>query len=193
MRDLSLGEVWYNHRMRRITPFSDKLIFFDAEFTSLEYEKSELLSFGAVTLDGATFYCEIDHDTRDVSDFVREHVLPTLTAPKISLDAARTQIRAFIAEHFGDHHPYLVTYVYKYDAYHWYKLFGYQDEMTQRIILDFASMLFALGVDPEQHSASQRDDFLRTLGIDGSAFAKHNALDDARILRAAYLALAAPQ
>ena len=132
-----------------ITPFSEQIIFFDAEFTSLEYEKSELLSFGAVTLAGEEFYCEIATDSAAASDWVREHVLPTLTAPKISMDEARTQIAAFVRRVSHGHTPFLMTYVYKYDAYHWYKLFGYDDDMTHRIILDFASMLFAMGVDPE--------------------------------------------
>lgn len=175
-----------------MTPFSQKIIFFDAEFTSLEYEKSELLSFGAVTLDGKEFYCEIAQDTENSSDFVKEHILPTLTAPKISMDEVRVQIAQFVKENFGSHHPYLATFVYKYDAYHWYKLFGYNDEMTQRIILDFASMLFALGIDPEKHSASERDAFLTELGVDVAKYAKHDALDDARILREAYIKMTEP-
>lgn len=176
---------------RKITPYADQLIFFDAEFTSLEFEKSELLSFGAVTLDGHKFYCEIDQDQSSSSDFVKEHILPTLTGPKISIAQARIQITDFVKEHFGEHHPHLVTYVYKYDAYHWYKLFGYDDDLTQRIILDFASMLFALGVSPEAHSAKHRDGFLIDLGIDVDQFVKHNALDDALILREAYMKLTA--
>lgn len=175
--------------MQKITPFSDQLLFFDAEFTSLEYEKSELLSFGAVTMSGETYYCEIQQDHSNSSDFVQEHILPTLNGPKISIDQARAEITAFVRKYYGDHHPYLATFVYKYDAYHWYKLFGYDDDLTHRIILDFASMLFALGIDPERNSAAQRDDFLRGLGVDVDRFAKHNALDDALILREAYNAL----
>lgn len=164
-------------------------MFFDAEFTSLEYEKSELLSFGAVTMDGEEFYCEIAQDTAQTNDWVREHVLPHLTAPKVSMDEARAQIAAFVKKTDHGHHPFLMTYVYKYDAYHWYKLFGYDDNMTHRIILDFASMLFALGMDPERGSARERDTLLADLGIDGSGLTKHNALDDAKSMRAAYLAL----
>ncbi len=175
--------------MRKIVPFSDKILFFDAEFTSLEYEKSALLSFGAVTLSGEKYYCEIqqsDDVLAQASDFVKEHILTTLTGPKISMAQARTEIAAFIKKHYGSHTPYLMTFVYKYDSYHWYKLFGYEDELTHRIILDFASMLFALGIDPEKHSAAHRDAFLSELGIDVDAFAKHDALADACILREAY-------
>ncbi len=175
--------------MRKITPFSNQLLFFDAEFTSLEYEKSELLSFGAVTMSGQTYYCEVQQDTTDASEFVQEHIVPTLTGPKISYEQAQREIAAFVQEHYAPIQPYLVTFVYKYDAYHWYKLFGYDDALAHRIILDFASMLFALGIDPEKHSAARRDEFLSVLGIDVNNFSKHNALDDALILREAYIKL----
>ncbi len=178
--------------MKTMTPFSDKILFFDAEFTSLEYEKSALLSFGAVTLAGETYYCEIAQDAQvmaQASPFVQEHILPMLNGEKITMAQAREEIAAFVRTHYGVSQPYLTTFVYKYDAYHWYKLFGYDDTLAHRIILDFASMLFALGIDPEKNSAVQRDDFLRALGIDVDRFAKHNALDDALILREAYMAL----
>ncbi|HHH12404.1 MAG TPA: hypothetical protein ENJ77_00840 [Candidatus Moranbacteria bacterium] len=174
--------------MRKITPASDNLVFFDAEFTSLEFEKSRLLSFGAVKLSGEEFYCEFAQSRETLetaSDWVKENILPGLTAEKVSLSQAREQIARFI----GPNKPYLVTYIYKYDAYHWYKLFGYDDHLTERIILDFASMLFAIGINPECHSAADRDGFLATLGIDATGYRKHCALADARILREAYLRL----
>ncbi len=174
--------------MPKITPFSDNLVFFDAEFTSLEYEKSELLSFGAVKMDGREFYRELEHTEevlRNSSDWVKENVLPDLREPKVSMDILRRELEEFI----GENKPYLVTYVYKYDAYHWYKLFGYDDDLTERIILDFASMLFAVGINPECQSANDRDGFLKSLGIDVSGYREHHALDDARLLREAYLKL----
>jgi hypothetical protein len=172
--------------MPKITPFTDNLIFFDTEFSSLEYEGSTLLSFGAVKMNGAELYCEIEiSEGAVVSDWVREHVLPLLTGQKISMNDARQKITDFI----GNDNPFLVTYVYKYDAYHWYKLFGSNDGITHRIILDVASMLFAVGTNPEDMSADSRDGFLRKLGIDGSAYPKHNALSDAKILRDAFVAM----
>ncbi len=154
----------------------------------MEFESSHLLSFGAVTLDGsASYYCEIEYDG-DVSEFVRTEVLPSLTAPKISMDQARREIAEFIRAHY-DTPPYLMTYVYKYDAYHWYKLFGYNDDLTHRIIIDFASMLFTVGIDPEENSADRRAEFLQSHGVDISTLRTHNALDDARALRAAYRAV----
>ncbi len=173
-----------------LRPYDNRILFFDAEFSSLRFEESALLSFGAVTMDGATYYCEIAYDG-PVSDFVRDNVLPSLTGPKITLAQARTEIAAFIRAHYGDAVPFLMTYVYKYDAFHWYKLFGHDDDLSHRIILDFASMLFACGIDPEAHSASRRDDFLRALGVDPASFAKHDALADAQALRAAYRAFIA--
>ena len=123
------------------------------------------------------------------SPFVQEHIVPMLHDKKVTMAQAREEITTFVQTHYGSLQPYLMTFIYKYDAYHWYKLFGYDDVLTHRIILDFASMLFALGIDPERNSAVQRDDFLSTLGIDIQRFTKHNALDDAMILREAYLAL----
>lgn len=183
--------------MNKITPYSGDLVFFDTEFSSLNFDESVLLSFGAVKLNGEEFYCEVEVPADAVmSDWVSENILTGLTAPKLTMDEARAQIAKFMCGTSDlslitkdAPKPFLVTYVYKYDAYHWFKLFGFDDKLSHKIILDFASMLFAVGINPEDHSANTRDGFLRKLGIDPDKYTVHNALDDAKILRDAYMAM----
>ncbi len=160
-------------------PFSDNIIFLDTEFSDLDPYKGELLSIGMVKPGGEELYLEIDYEG-EVNDWVRQNVVPHLTGPKLSRNEARSKIREFV----GDSEPYLVSYVNQFDAIYWYKLFGMDDHPAYRIPIDFASMLFGLGIDPAKYSSQK---FLSELGIDGSKYKKHNALEDAKLLREIYL------
>lgn len=51
-------------------------VFFDTEFSS--FTSPQLVSFGAVTAQGESFYCEISPLPENCSDFVRQNVLPLL-------------------------------------------------------------------------------------------------------------------
>lgn len=170
--------------------FSDQLIFFDTEFTSLDPYRGELLSVGMIKADGAELYLEIER-TGLVSDWVREHVLPKLTGQKVSRDEAVRKILEFVGRGGGT--PYLISYVNQYDAAYLFKLLGVTDRRKDKeflfhwIILDFASVLFGAGYDPEMLSLEEkRNVFLHSLGIDRKRYHLHNALDDARLLRDVY-------
>jgi len=63
--------------MLAAAPQSDLWVFIDSEFSSLE--APILLSFGAATSDGRTFYAELEHDRHIVcSSFVEQTVLPLM-------------------------------------------------------------------------------------------------------------------
>lgn len=160
-------------------PFSDNIIFLDTEFSDLDPYKGELLSMGMVKPGGEELYLEIDYEG-EVNDWVRRNVIPHLTGPKLSRSEARSKIREFV----GGSEPYLVSYVNQFDAIYWYKLFGMDDHPAYWIPIDFASILFGLGIDPTKYSSQK---FLSELGIDGSKYKKHNALEDAKLLREIYL------
>jgi DNA polymerase III epsilon subunit-like protein len=55
--------------------------------------------------------------------------------------------------------------------------------------IDFASILFGRGYDPSEYYDKQKE-FVKQFGIDAIEYKQHNALDDARLLRETYLALA---
>ena len=159
--------------------FSENIVFFDTEFSDLDAESGELLSIGMVKSSGEELYLETEYE-REASDSVKENVLPFLTSKKVSKEEARDKIRSFL----GDTSPYLLSYVNQFDAIYWYKLFGARTHPAAKIPIDFSSMLFTLGFNPGSLS---NDDFLDDLGIDLSKYQKHNALDDARLLKEVYV------
>lgn len=159
--------------------FSDNIVFFDTEFSDLDPYKGELLSVGLVKPTGEEFYIEIEYDG-EVSDWVKENVVPYFIGPKVSREEAKEKIRDFL----GPTTPYLVSYVNQFDAIYWYKLFGMDNHPAYWIPIDFASILFTLGFNPGSLS---NDDFLDDLGVDVSKYQKHNALDDAKLLKEVYV------
>ncbi len=79
-------------------------LFVDTEFTS--FGRMELVSIGAVTLDGREFYAESsDHDVADRSDFVRATVVPLLRGGVWSMprDMIGARLRDWIDALGGDY------------------------------------------------------------------------------------------
>lgn len=160
-------------------PYSENIIFFDTEFSDLNPYKGELLSIGMIKPNGNEFYIEIEHDG-EVSDWVQENVISSFTGPKVSREEAKVKTKEFV----GADTPYLVSYVNQFDAIYWYKLFGVENQPAYWIPIDFASILFGFGINPANYS---NQEFLDDLGIDTSKYKKHNALDDARLLKEIYI------
>ena len=165
-------------------PFTDNLIFYDTEFSSFDPYTGEILSVGMVKMNGDTFYCELAFEGK-YSDWVKEHLLHTLTAPKISREEAKKSIADFV----GDTKPYMMAYANQYDAIYTYKLFGGPETPFFWLPLDFASVLFALGYDPEVYMKNDYTYLAKELGVSIREGHTHNALDDAKFLRDVYLAL----
>lgn len=170
--------------------FSDNLIFFDTEFSGLNPYTGEILSIGMVKMNGEELYLEIEYDG-EVSEWVEKKLLSQLTAPKVSRKEAAKRILAFA----GDTKPFLVSYVIEYDALFLYKLLGVNDKKDNGnrdlpyhwIVLDFASILFALGRDPVSFPSQDKHALAKELGIDIWKYRLHHALDDAKLLREVYL------
>jgi DNA polymerase III epsilon subunit-like protein len=173
-------------------PFSDNLIFFDTEFSGLNPYTGEVLSIGMVKMSGEELYLEIEHEG-EVSEWVKTKLLPNLIEPKVSRTEAREKILAFA----GDTKPHLIAYVMEYDTPFLYKLLGVNDQKGNGnrdlpyhwVVLDFASMLFALGKNPIDFPSQDKAALAKELGIDIKKYRPHHALDDARILRETYLKL----
>ena len=165
-----------------IKPFSDNVIFADTEFSSLNPYKGEILSIGLVKLDGEELYLELEYDG-EVDEWVKDNIIPTLTEPKVSREQAIKRVKEFIS----DKEPYMVGFVNQFDVIYWYKLFRPDNDPFYWLPIDFASMLFALGINPESYNWEDKDSFYQEIGIDHRKYRKHHALDDAKLLREVYL------
>src|SRR3989338_1487581 len=124
-------------------PYSDNIIFLDTEFSSLDPYKGEILSIGLVKLNGDELYLEIGYEG-PLDQWVVENVIPDLKRKKINREDALIEIRKFV----GSQKPYIVAYVNQYDVIYTYKLFGKEEKPFFWLPIDFASILFGLGIDP---------------------------------------------
>lgn len=167
----------------KFNPFSRNVIFLDTEFSSLDPYKGEILSIGLVKLNGEELYVELEFNGK-VNPWVKENILPTLSKEKVSRIEAVKIIRNFI----GRKKPYIVAYVNQYDVIYTYKLFGDKEKPFHWLPIDFASILFGMGIDPESYFPKDKENFFDKIGVDSIKFKHtHNALNDARLLREVYL------
>lgn len=156
------------------------IIFIDTEFSDLDPYKGEILSVGIVKLSGEELYLELEF-TGESSEWVTEHILPTLKEPKVSREDADARIREFL----GDSLPFAVGFVDNYDVIYLTKIFGHGKLPFKWVTIDFASILFAIGVNPVkfQLDSSGARSFYKKLGIQMKNYRQHHALDDAKLLR----------
>ncbi len=163
-------------------PYSERCIFVDTEFTSMDIRVGELLSVGLVRPNGEELYVEIEY-TGSVHPWVQEHVLPYLQGNPVSSSNAVEQLRTFV----GNDTPYMISYVNQFDAVYWYTLFGSpQAHPCYWIPIDFASILFAHGFDP---NSMGKHAFFEQIGVQkDTTVQKHHALHDARWLKTVYTA-----
>lgn len=156
------------------------LIFFDTEFSSLDPSIGEILSVGMTDLRGRELYLELEH-AGEVSDWVKDNILNDLNGPKLSKDEAKKQIKKFV----GKKNPYAVAFVDNYDNLYMIKLFGVGGLPFRWLTIDLASILFAMGYEPNAFMIDKPSsrDFFSQLGIDAKKYRAHHALDDARLLR----------
>jgi DNA polymerase III epsilon subunit-like protein len=167
------------------TPFTDNIIFYDTEFSSLDPYKGEILSIGAVKMNDEEFYCELEYDG-EYSDWVTTNLLHTLTAPKVSRLEAQRLLKQFV----GESRPYALAYVNQFDTIYTHKLFeGRENGPFHWLPLDFASILVGLGYHPEVFRDDDYTKLAAALGVTIKTGHSHNALDDARFLREVYLKL----
>lgn len=167
-------------------PFSNNVIFFDAEFTSLDPTNGEIISLALVKQSGEELSLDLEiPDGAAIDPWVTEHVLPHLTGEKISRGAACERVQAFV----GTGKPYLVAFVNQFDAVFLHKLFGLNRWPFHWLPLDFASMLYASGLNPEGLFDADKT-LSKTLDIPRTKdHQMHVALNDARLLRDVYLKL----
>ena len=170
-------------------------IFFDLEMTGL-HQKTTPLSIGLVAEDGREFYAEFnDYDSDQVNGWLLENVFAHMIygghekeyheGDQFGVAGDRkyiaSQIRKWLAQYdvvemWGDVLPY--------DWVLFCELFEAPIDTAERlprnvyyIPFDIATLMKIKGVDPD----ISREQFS---GIDN--LAKHNAIDDARVIKACY-------
>lgn len=157
-------------------------VFFDTEFTGL-HQNTTLISIGMVDEHGREFYgaCT-DYDQSQVDDWLRENVIAHLDSTvtcrtvigsraEIATEITKWLPTAPVIEMWGD--------TLAYDWVLFCNLFGNAFKIPKDIYyipFDIATVMKIKGVDPDIN----REEFA---GIAGS---KHNALHDARVIRACY-------
>lgn len=166
----------------KFVPYSQNVIFLDTEFSSLDPYKGEILSIGLIKLTGEELYLELKYDG-PFDPWVKKHITPNLNSPKVSRNDAMKKIKKFV----GKDKPFFVSYVNQYDAIYLYKLFNKLKCPFFWLPIDFASILFGMGIDPEAYFTKDKKNFFKEIGVDASIYREHNALDDARLLREVYL------
>lgn len=169
-------------------------VFFDTEFTGLR-QNTTLISIGLVAEDGRTFYAEFtDYEYGQVDDWLRANVLKNLflvdgefcgvDRDYITLRSTSTVIRGALS-------MWLYSLGNKVEmwsdclAYDWVlfcQLFGGAQKVPDFVYyipFDLATLLKIKGIDPD----ISREVFS---GLPTNAEQKHNALWDARVIKACY-------
>jgi len=170
----------------KFKPFSKNIIFLDTEFSAMDPYKGEILSIGIVKLNGEELYLELEYEG-PVNDWVKENILPTLKDKKVSRKYTVEKIIKFV----GKRKPFVVCYVNQFDIVYTHKLFNSEDIHDLPFFwlpIDFASILFSMGINPEAYLSKNEENFFKEIGVDTDKFKHtHNALDDAKLLRKVYL------
>lgn len=145
----------------KFNPYSKNIIFFDSEFSSLDPYQGEILSIGLVKMDGSELYLELEYKGK-VDPWVKKNIIPNLKDVKVSRTEAIKRIKEFV----GKKKPYAVSYVTQYDTLYLYKLFTCKKFNDKKhpffwMPVDFSTILFAMGIDPEAYYPNDKENFSR--------------------------------
>lgn len=158
-------------------------IFFDTEFTGLHTETT-LISIGLVSEDDQTFYAELsDYDRSQVDKWVEENVIGNLLNTA-GLNCTRSELsyklKMWLSK-FGSVEMWSDCLAYDWVLF--CDLFGgamYIPENIYYIPFDICTMFKLKGIDPD----TNREEYSGIMGK------KHNALHDAKVIKACYEKLA---
>lgn len=154
-------------------------IFFDTEFSGL-HQQTTLMSIGAITGDGKTFYAELnDYDKSQIDDWLRENVISNFTNENvISSPECAAQIESFISQYESVE---MWSDCLSYDWVLFNQLWGHAFNLPKKIHyipLDICTVFKMNNIDPDV-------DREKYSGMSKNA-KKHNALWDARVIKACY-------
>ena len=157
-------------------------VFFDTEFTGL-HKNTTLMSIGLVDEDGRSFYAEMnDYDKSQVDNWIKLNVLKNFTN---SESMNKENLKMELLDWFE---PYDKVEIWSdclaYDWVLFNDIFGGAFDLPSKIYyipFDICTLMKLRGVDPDVNREAYA-------GIDGS---KHNALHDAKVIKACYEKLSA--
>jgi DNA polymerase III epsilon subunit-like protein len=154
-------------------------IFFDTEFTGL-HQDTTLISIGMIAEDGRELYCELkDYDKTQIDDWLQNNVIKNLyNINPITTEQLRKAIEGFIE-------PYDTVEIWSdclsYDWVLFNQIWGHAFNIPKKIYyipFDICTLFKIKGVDPDV----SREEYA---GIT-SGIQKHNALWDAKVIKACY-------
>ena len=163
-------------------------VFFDTEFTGL-HKNTTLISIGAIAEDGQTFYAELtDYDKNQIDDWLQENVIDNLSRNLNELryvadvtahgtkDGVSKSLKSWLSQWDSVE---IWSDCLAYDWVLFNDLFGHAfniPDNTYYIPFDICTLFKVKGIDPD----ISREEFA---GIEGK---KHNALHDAKVIKACY-------
>lgn len=170
-------------------------IFFDTEFTGL-HKDTTLISIGLISEDGKTFYAELnDYDKSQVDEWLQENVIQNLMYHKnetLIIKQPACWSKDYVIKHNKENvAKALKSWLSQWDkveiwsdclSYDWVlfnDLFGHAFNIPSNVYyipFDICTLFTLRNIDPDIN----REEFA---GIEGS---KHNALHDAKVIKACY-------
>lgn len=171
-------------------------VFFDTEFTGL-HQKTTLISIGLISECGKTFYAELtDYDKSQIDEWLQKNVIEKLYLHKPlrnegyfggynemnvcgNMDLLQTKLRDWLnqfekVEIWSD--------CLSYDWVLFNSVFGHAFNIPENVYyipFDLCTLFKVCGIDPDIN----REEFS---GMNGSDSEKHNALWDAKVIKACY-------
>lgn len=172
-----------------------KLVFVDTEFTGV-HAYATLISVGAVTLEGDELYVTLnDYDQSQVTDWVRQNVLVHIDkSGSVSRREACDRLALFLNKHArgeriglmsaGKMTDIMLLFQLWHTLYPDRKYFHFEllpEHLNHGSHFDLNTLFFAAGVDPDVDREAWA-------GVKSSR--RHDALEDAKIVRECFLKMA---
>jgi hypothetical protein len=175
--------------------FSENVIFMDGEFTGLSEKGTQFVSLALVKPTGESLYLiNSEYNGKKCTGWVKENVLTPLYIETVSGDNRNVldiynfnkrfgipekEIARKISEFVGEYRPFMVADVNQFDWMGICGLFGVYGVPFHYIPIDFSTILFQQGYDPD----IDRAELARSLGVNVENYKKHSALGDAEVLK----------
>ena len=156
-------------------------VFFDTEFTGL-HQNTTLISIGLVDENGREFYAElIDYDQTQVDDWLQDNVITNLNGKN---RATTEQLRYDLAKWLSAYDKVeMWSDCLAYDWVLFNNIFGGAFDIPKNVYyipFDICTVMKLKGVDPDIN----REEY--AFGGVPEVAEKHNALWDAKVIRACY-------
>jgi 3' exoribonuclease, RNase T-like len=166
-------------------------VFFDTEFTGL-HQNTTLISIGLINEDGKAFYAEFtDYDKSQVDDWLQENVINNLFLAEegaytsddlLTVKGPKSLVRSYLESWlFQSESVEIWSDCLAYDWMLFNQLFGHAFNIPRNVYyipFDICTFLKLAGHDPD----ISREEFAGEVLSDK----KHNALHDARVIKACY-------